>query len=317
MHLAVLPAPGNLKPEATGRLIRKLRRPGIVYCATTKAVDELYAALTRARVPVARYHGKMTATGRGDAQQHFMRKKKRIVMVATSAFGMGIDKPDIRYVLHYQVPGSVEQYVQEAGRAGRDGRRADCILLYDPADLDIQVFLNEQSHLRPGEVRRVVRALTAWAQDGRPVTLRDLATSAGLPQTRCRAVCAQLEDLGVVSMTTGRQYEVGARTRLGGAGRDLASRLQICQREDERRIAVMATYAEAEGCRSAFIRRWFGEQAPPECGRCDRCVGRTRVAREARQMVERAERAVDGDQPPMRKRRRRRRRRRAKDQGAR
>ena len=140
LRLAVQNTPGNLKLSAAGKLIRRLRRPGIVYCATTKAVDEIYTALRRARIPAVRYHGKLTKTERNRAQKRYTRRGPRMVMVATSAFGMGIDKPNIRYILHYQVPGSVEQYVQEAGRAGRDGRPAHCILLFDPA---ISTFRND------------------------------------------------------------------------------------------------------------------------------------------------------------------------------
>ena len=131
LRLSVQDVPGSLKLTAAGKLLRRLRRPGIVYCATTKAVDEIYGALKRARIPAARYHGKMTKTERARAQKHYARRRARMVMVATSAFGMGIDKANIRYILHYQVPGSVEQYVQEAGRAGRDGRPSRCILLFE------------------------------------------------------------------------------------------------------------------------------------------------------------------------------------------
>jgi ATP-dependent DNA helicase RecQ len=138
LRLSVEIVPGPLKLDAAARLIRRLRRPGIVYCATTTAVDQLHGALERARIPVVRYHGKMRAADRAEAQRQFMQPARRLIMVATSAFGMGIDKPNIRYVVHYHIPGSLEQYVQEAGRAGRDQRPAHCILLFDAADLEIQ-----------------------------------------------------------------------------------------------------------------------------------------------------------------------------------
>ena len=109
------------KLRQLGKLIQRLRRPGIVYCATVRAVDDLYVALRHGKIPVERYNGKMTQDEREKAQASFMQGGRKVVMLATNAFGLGVDKPDIRYIIHYQMPGSPEAYVQEAGRAGRDG----------------------------------------------------------------------------------------------------------------------------------------------------------------------------------------------------
>ncbi len=142
LRLSAQIVPGSHKIKRAGMLLRRLRRPGIVYCATKAAVDEVHGALVLAKIPCARYHGGMKTVERNEAQQKYMKSGRRMVMVATSAFGMGIDKRDIRYIMHFEVPGSLEQYTQEAGRAGRDGRRSHCILLFDPADLKIQEFLH-------------------------------------------------------------------------------------------------------------------------------------------------------------------------------
>src|SRR5678816_2861110 len=117
-------------------LLKKLPRPGIVYCATVKKVEELYEALTRWGVSVSRYHGRMNKRERDDSQQRFM-DSSELVMVATNAFGLGVDKANIRNVLHYHVPGSLEAYAQEAGRGGRDGRPARCVLLFSPDDVAV------------------------------------------------------------------------------------------------------------------------------------------------------------------------------------
>lgn len=279
LRLAVFPTEGGEKMMLLGRLLKRLRRPGIVYCSTTRAVDEIYGALLKARIPCARYHGRMSKADREAAQKSYMRAGRRMVMVATSAFGMGIDKPDIRYILHYQAPGSLEQYVQEVGRAGRDGRTADCILLFDPEDLEIQRHLMRQGRPSAPQLRRVAAALAAWAEEGKPVAAQDLALSAGVPITTCRALCAQLEDLGVVFLDGARRYvsrvEPGA---LRSAAEDLASRLERLRIGDERRLRAVLAYASAGECRSVFLRRWFGESDPPVCGVCDVCQAERRRA---------------------------------------
>ena len=276
LRFSVQMVPGNLKAPAAAKRLKKLRRPGIVYCSTTKAVDAIWTTLqgrgVRHRIPALRYHGKMKGSEREAAQKRFMLPSKRLVMVATSAFGMGVDKPNIRYVLHYQAPGSLEQYVQEAGRGGRDGKPTVCELLFDPADLEIQRFLLEKSRPTAGQLRRVARALEAWSGEDRPVAIPELAVSAGVPQTVARSMCAQLEGIGVVGIDEKRRYRVLAKTTdLRHQAKQLAFALDVLHKEDEKRIQLVHAYATTEECRTVFLRRYFGEEDPPECGVCDRC----------------------------------------------
>lgn len=302
LPLSVEIVPGALKFAAAGRRIRALGRPGIVYCATTAAVDAIARALERAHISVARYHGKMRADERTAAQRRFMRPSRRIIMVATSAFGMGIDKPNIRYILHYHAPGSLEQYVQEAGRAGRDGRPAHCILLFDPADLKIQEHLQKLSRPSVRQLARLEEALAAWAGEGRAPALAELALSAGVPERTCAALVSELEEAGLVERDAASRLAVaGSADALRAGARDLIARLETVRIEDAHRLAIVEEYARTEGCRSAFIRRYFGEENPPDCGACDCCrAGRGERARLEAAGVARESRPASGGEggPP-------------------
>src|SRR5690606_37727935 len=204
----------------------------------------LQAPKVRHRIPAVRYHGKLPKAERDAAQARFMTPRKRLVMVATSAFGMGIDKPDIRYIVHYQAPGSLEQYVQEAGRAGRDGKPASCELLFDPEDLEIQRFLLRKSRPSPGQLLAVADALRAYADEGRSPTAEELAVSAGVPQTVARSMAAELEALGLVVLDEGGLVRVTVSAHaLDSGARDLAARLDTLARQDEKRLQAVAAYA--------------------------------------------------------------------------
>jgi ATP-dependent DNA helicase RecQ len=271
LRLAVEIVHGPAKSAAAARHIRALRRPGIIYCATTTAVDQLAGALDRAGIPVVRYHGKMHAADRAVAQRQFMRPSRRLIMVATSAFGMGIDKPNIRYIVHYQAPGSLEQYVQEIGRAGRDGRPAHCILLFDAADLEIQARLQALSRPAARHLARLETAVTAWATEHRAPTGAALAYSAGIPLRIAEVLLSDFEQAGLVQRDQEGRIAVAPLEIFQAGARDLVAKLKTFRYESERRLRAVADYAQSNECRSVFLRRYFGEEQPPRCGTCDRC----------------------------------------------
>ncbi|MFC0333235.1 DNA helicase RecQ [Paenibacillus sepulcri] len=125
---------------------------GIIYTATRKEAEEVCADLSRLGVSAGKYHGGLADDERAEAQEKFRFDEAR-VMVATNAFGMGIDKPNVRYVVHWQMPSDVESYYQEAGRAGRDGEESECVLLFEPQDVQVQRFLIERSTTDPDRQR--------------------------------------------------------------------------------------------------------------------------------------------------------------------
>jgi len=274
LSFEVIPCEGDQRLRALMRLIKRLRRPGIIYCATRRETDAVYTLLRRFKVPSHRYHGKMTSKERDTEQKHFMRPRRRSIMVATNAFGLGIDKRDIRYILHYQAPAALEQYVQEAGRAGRDGRKSNCILLVDPADRSIHEALLAKSRVRPDQLYRLGRALGAWAGEGRSPSLEALAVSADLGPRIAAALLTKLEEAGLVGREEGEVKVLVPPDAIEEQARGLAGQFQTLRMQDSRRLDALGEYARTKGCRASFLRAYFGEEDGEACGLCDNCQER-------------------------------------------
>jgi ATP-dependent DNA helicase RecQ len=274
LSFEVIPCEGDERLRALIRLMKRLRRPGIIYCATRRETDGVHALLRRFGVPAYRYHGKMTAKERDTQQRRFMRPRHRGIMVATNAFGLGIDKRDIRYILHYQAPASLEQYVQEAGRAGRDGRKANCILMADPTDRSIHEALLARSRVRPDQLYRLGRALGAWAGEGRSPSLEALAVSAELGPRIVSALLVKLEEAGLVTREKDKISVAVPPDAIEEEARSLAGQFETLRTQDNRRLDALGVYARTTDCRASFLREYFGEEDAEPCELCDNCEQR-------------------------------------------
>jgi ATP-dependent DNA helicase RecQ len=218
----------------------------------------------------------MSDSERAREQARFMAPRRRTVMVATNAFGLGVHHPNIRYVLHAQSPASLEQYVQEAGRAGRDGRKANCILLFSASDRAIHEALQAKSRIRPDKLVKLASALAAWKEEARAPTLEALAVSADLGARTTEALVALGEEAGLVRWRNGEVELAADPARVEEQLRRLAGKLQTLRSEDARRLDSVEVYAGARECRAQHLRRHFGEMEGEPCGICDVCRGALR-----------------------------------------
>ncbi|OBH94162.1 RecQ family ATP-dependent DNA helicase [Mycobacterium scrofulaceum] len=257
------------KRSAVLEAIPGLPTPGLLYVATRKEAESYAEALRTKGIAAAIYHAGMKAAER-DAVHAGFRDDQYEVVVATSAFGMGIDKPNVRFVVHASVPDSLDSYYQQIGRSGRDGGGALAMLFYRAEDLGLARFFSAG---RPDEQQ--LEAVYGTLDGSRPTRMKDLR---GRLDVRGRALTNAvnlLEEAGTIRST--RRGFLRTRLPADAAVADAVRAAGLRERVDLSRVEMMRGYAETDSCRRVFLLAYFGERLAGPCGNCDRCRAAERL----------------------------------------
>nr|NGX43427.1 ATP-dependent DNA helicase RecQ [Chlamydiota bacterium] len=247
-------------------LVKELEGQGIIYCATRENCELCAEFLKKAGINAESYHAGYQPEHKRDLQQKFINDTYK-VLCATNALGMGIDKQNLRYIIHFDFPGSITAYYQEIGRAGRDGLPAKGILLYDPRDRKIQEHFIHSSQPTTKNFQRVLDAIR---NESIPPNLTRIKSLAGLHPTLITVIVAELIEQGFVCkvMQSGKQvYKM--------TGKPDKIHLERYTRQFEvksQELEKMVHYAEqTTNCRMALLRNALGDQSPADCSRCSNC----------------------------------------------
>ena len=243
---------------------------GVVYAATVKAAQAVHAALCAAGESAACYHGRLSARERHESQDSFMQGQVR-VMVATNAFGLGIDKLDTRFVLHYQLPGGLDAYYQEAGRAGRDGGEARCMLLHHPRDKAVQQFFLIGRYPGQDDVKAVYEALLGQPADDVPWTARRLREALDRPECKVQIALHLLRDQGVVRQDRKGMLKVRKPDLKHTDIARMVALFEERREQDQAQIERMVFYAQTGQCRWKVLREHYEDDEVEACGTCDNC----------------------------------------------
>ncbi|RYD28645.1 MAG: RecQ family ATP-dependent DNA helicase, partial [Verrucomicrobiaceae bacterium] len=262
------------------KAVLEQHRTGVIYCATRSKVEEVHAQLREWHIAAGCYHAGMSEDARSETQERFIAKRDAVV-VATNAFGMGIDRSDVRFVVHFEIPGSLEAYYQEAGRAGRDGGPGWCEVLFNYADTRTQEFFIEGNNPGFQAVADIYETLRREADGGHRLLLsiEQIAEAAGVRNTM--AVSSALATLGRAGYidrydVPGQRIRGTSLLRPEVAGHRLElnrAAMEEKERRDRDKLARVVSWCYAGTCRQSFILSYFGEAGGHGCGSCDRCRG--------------------------------------------
>ena len=256
------------KQEALLDRVVRAEKPGIVYVATRKRAEELAEALEEQEVKAVVYHAGKSPQVREAAYRAFMDDEAEVI-VATTAFGMGVDKPNVRFVFHYDISDSIDSYYQEIGRAGRDGESAQAVLFYNPEDFNLRRFFASGGKIETEDVEQVVQVLQEREE---PMAPRELQETTNLSRSKLKNTLNRLGEVGVLeTLPNGEVVPNESLPDLEEAVEE-AVRLQEHRQQYVRsRIEMMRGYAEVRDCRRRFVLNYFGEGLSESCGFCDNC----------------------------------------------
>jgi ATP-dependent DNA helicase RecQ len=292
LRLEVFPcANADAKMRRLVAICQETAGAGIVYANSRDRCEQLAALLNKQRISAAYYHAGLDRDARRTTQESFMLGRTR-VMVATVAFGMGVDKSNVRFVVHFTLPESLEAYTQEAGRAGRDGKPSRCALLIAPSDkANLNRWLRQNQVTLP-DVRDTYRALKARIGRGVGFVSPDevqadvFGGEAADPKdaTRLRVAISMLERCGLVQrhLESGQAFQIEIPPAPASSRAELDALLEARKQHEDRRLADMMAYAEGAECRHVAMARHFDQELEPCGDACDRCLGTAEEAVAAR-----------------------------------
>ncbi|HEV2073493.1 MAG TPA: ATP-dependent DNA helicase RecQ [Thermomicrobiales bacterium] len=241
---------------------------GIIYTATRKHAEQIAGELSDRSITARAYHAGLSARERESTQEAFM-SGEITVIAATIAFGMGIDKPDIRYVCHYSISESLDSYYQEVGRAGRDGDPAEARLFYNPDDLGLRRFHSGVGDLDAENVRPVLATIRNAGEHVDPAEIRE---ELDLRDTELIRVIGRLEDVDAIEVApSGELTPINTDVSVSEVAEAAAEAQLQLRNYASTRLEMMRQYAEVPSCRREFLLNYFGDPYEGPCNNCDRC----------------------------------------------
>lgn len=255
------------KLEALVHRVSWAEKPGIVYVATRKNAETIMHALAEEGVAACFYHAGLKASERQSIQDQFMSGNAEVI-VATNAFGMGIDKADVRFVYHYDISDSLDSYYQEIGRAGRDGEKSEAVLFFRSEDLGVRKFLAGEGKIGAAQYEKVAEVIAD--QEG-PVEPEQIVDEVDMSKRKLATVIQRLEDVGAVEVLPTGEVKAAPDVDTAEAGKEAAEE-QLHRKEMKAdRLRQMQEYADTSECRREYILRYFGDDFTGPCGNCDNC----------------------------------------------